>query len=88
MICVRCIVTGMVQGVWFRGSTRDTARKLGITGRAINLANGSVEVIACGDEKQVEILKRWLRQGPTLARVDAVSCEDWTGECKDDFTIG
>lgn len=72
----RCIVTGRVQGVFFRGSTRDQAIKLGITGRATNLADGSVEVIMCGPEEKLDMLCRWLAQGgPPTARVDELRCE-------------
>ncbi len=75
MKCMRCIVRGRVQGVWFRDSTRRRARELAITGSAVNLADGSVEVIACGDRDALEALRQWLHQGPPLARVDGVSCE-------------
>ncbi|MGE0081120.1 MAG: acylphosphatase [Thiohalomonadaceae bacterium] len=75
MICVRCRVTGRVQGVWFRGSTRREALALGITGEAVNLPDGSVQVLACGEAHAVERLKAWLWQGPPAARVDNVTCE-------------
>lgn len=48
-ICVRCWVHGMVQGVGFRYSTQREALKLGLTGYARNLDDGSVEVLACGE---------------------------------------
>lgn len=73
--CVRCIVSGRVQGVWFRASTRDEALRLGLTGHALNLADGSVEVVACGDPAALEQLKVWLWQGPPHADVTAVACE-------------
>ena len=73
--CIRCIVSGKVQGVWFRGSTQQQAVALGITGYARNLADGTVEVLACGQPHALDELKRWLRQGPKLARVEQVTCE-------------
>lgn len=66
------IVRGKVQGVWFRASTRAQAERLGLRGHARNLADGSVEVVAIGDADAIDALKRWLRVGPPLARVDAV----------------
>jgi acylphosphatase len=61
-----------VQGVYFRASTRDRARELGLTGYARNLADGRVEVLACGSVVAVEQLCAWLWRGPPAARVDAV----------------
>jgi acylphosphatase len=61
-----------VQGVYFRHSTRAQAERLGLRGFARNLADGSVEVLAHGTPPSLEELRRWLQQGPALARVDAV----------------
>jgi len=73
-VCYRCRVTGRVQGVFFRASTQREAQKLGVTGHAHNLADGSVEVLACGEPAAVEQLKEWLWQGPPGARVSNVEC--------------
>ncbi len=80
-ICVKCHVAGVVQGVFFRASTREQAQRLGLTGYAKNLPDGRVEVIACGAPDAVERLKDWLRSGPAGARVTGVACEavDWHG---------
>jgi acylphosphatase len=75
MSCRRFLVRGRVQGVWFRASTRQQAERLGLTGEAVNLADGRVEVIACGPEARLDELAAWLWQGPELARVDDVSSE-------------
>lgn len=72
MKAVRCLVSGRVQGVWFRGNTQKQANKLEVTGHARNLEDGRVEVLACGDDAAVDQLVAWLHRGPTLARVDAV----------------
>ena len=72
---IRCIVRGQVQGVFFRASTRTVASRLGIIGHAINLPDGSVEVLAQGDEASLEQLKRFLREGPEHARVNSLDCE-------------
>lgn len=73
--CARCWVSGRVQGVWYRASTRQQAERLGLSGYAKNLADGRVEVLACGDPQDLERLKAWLWDGPAGARVDAVLCE-------------
>ncbi|MGD9388697.1 MAG: acylphosphatase [Gammaproteobacteria bacterium] len=71
----RCIVTGRVQGVFFRDSTARRASELGVTGVARNLPDGTVEVLACGDEAAVAALCEWLWEGPPAARVDGVDVE-------------
>ncbi|MEJ2453337.1 MAG: acylphosphatase [Candidatus Thiodiazotropha sp.] len=74
-LCIRCLVAGRVQGVFFRASTRNEAQRLGLTGYARNLMDGRVEVVACGDKEAVETLREWLRRGPPDARVSGVACE-------------
>lgn len=66
------VVRGKVQGVWFRGWTREVARALGVTGWVRNLPDGAVEVLARGSGEQLDRLEESLRQGPPLARVAAV----------------
>ena len=70
--CRRFLVSGKVQGVWFRESTRREAAKLGLNGSASNLPDGRVEVIAVGSAKDIDQLSVWLRHGPAMARVDKV----------------
>lgn len=72
MSAARFIVTGKVQGVFFRASTREQAQRLGLRGHAINLPDGSVEVIAVGDDDAIDTLERWLHQGPPMAQVERV----------------
>ena len=74
-LCIRCIVTGRVQGVFFRASTQRQAQQLGVTGYAKNLSDGSVEVLACGRAEAVQRLSEWLRVGPSAASVTAVDCQ-------------
>jgi acylphosphatase len=66
------VVRGKVQGVWFRGWTRETARDLGLAGWARNLPDGAVEVLAQGTPEQLDRFEERLRQGPPLARVTAI----------------
>ena len=72
----RFTIKGRVQGVWFRDSTRKVAESLGLSGHAINLNDGNVEVFACGDEAAIKQLADWLRDGPAMANVDQVITED------------
>lgn len=71
---LHCHVSGRVQGVFFRASTREKARELGLTGYARNLPDGRVEVFACGRGRQLEALRIWLSEGPSKADVTAVDC--------------
>lgn len=80
-VCKRCLVSGRVQGVFYRASTAEYARELGVTGYARNLPDGRVEVLVCGDEQKVKELCDWLWQGPPTARVNDVRISD--AECGD-----
>ena len=81
------IVTGRVQGVWFRDQCRDQARSEGITGFARNRADGAVEVELEGPEPAVERVVAWCRVGPPRARVDAVAVERITPVAEPGFRI-
>jgi acylphosphatase len=87
-VCRQFIVSGRVQGVFFRASTRDVADRVGISGHAINLNDGTVEVIACGDPIVVDNLQAWLHQGPPQAEVADVV--EHSVECRspDGFRTG
>jgi acylphosphatase len=63
------MVRGRVQGVGFRASTADQARRLGVVGWVRNQLDGTVEVEAAGDDAQVDALLAWLKRGPPSARV-------------------
>jgi acylphosphatase len=73
MTAARFLVSGKVQGVWFRAATREQAVRLGLQGFARNLADGSVEVVAAGDAAALQDLEAWLWRGPPLASVAAVT---------------
>lgn len=66
------LISGRVQGVFFRQSTRHQAEPLGLAGHALNLPGGRVEVVARGSVSALDALERWLQRGPAAARVDAV----------------
>jgi acylphosphatase len=76
MPAARFLVSGHVQGVFFRASTQSRARELGLVGHARNLDDGRVEVIAQGSDAALDALGRWLHDGPSAARVDAVAREE------------
>lgn len=83
--CRRYLVSGRVQGVAFRASARDAALGLGLTGFARNLADGRVEVVACGEFRRVKQLESWLHQGPRWAQVEKVVAEEIIEQDFDDF---
>ena len=66
------VVTGRVQGVFFRAETRDRARSLGLGGWVRNNGDGSVEAVFEGDEERVESMVEWCRRGPAYAKVENV----------------
>jgi len=68
----RIIVEGRVQGVWYRGSAREEATRLGIAGFARNLPDGTVEIVAEGEKERIERLIAWCHKGPPGARVSGV----------------
>jgi acylphosphatase len=76
IIARRCYVTGRVQGVFYRASTRQRALELGCRGYARNLDDGRVEVLAVGAADAVRALIEWLWQGPPAAHVTDIAVSD------------
>ena len=72
MICRRSFVSGRVQGVFYRATCVRKAQEMGVTGFARNLADGRVEVLACGEAPLVEAFVQWLWQGSPASKVTAV----------------
>jgi len=66
---VHALVRGRVQGVGFRAATHDEARRLGLDGWVLNRLDGTVEVLAGGEDAAVDQLVGWLKHGPRGARV-------------------
>lgn len=82
-------ISGLVQGVFFRATTKDTVGRIGgITGYICNMPDGSVECIAEGEKDKLEWLLDWCRKGPSGAQVEKIEerWEDYIGEFTD-FTI-
>ncbi|HVK47168.1 MAG TPA: acylphosphatase [Pseudobacter sp.] len=69
------IVTGKVQGVFYRQSTKERAHALNITGYVKNLPNGTVQILASGTTEQLLQLVLWCKQGPARAVVEEVKVE-------------
>ncbi|MEO6799012.1 MAG: acylphosphatase [Rhodanobacter sp.] len=76
MPTARFIVSGRVHGVFFRASARQQALGLGLTGHAMNLDDGRVEVLASGTVEALQTLEQWLQHGPPAASVEQVFREN------------
>lgn len=68
-------ITGIVQGVNFRSTARETAKSLGLAGFAKNLPDASVEILVQGSEDAIASFISWCHQGPTAAKVKNVQVE-------------
>jgi len=73
---VHVIISGRVQGVWFRASTKQTAEQLGLTGWVRNTADGNVEAIFEGEEDIVKKMIDWCHCGPPSAQVEHVEVKN------------
>lgn len=76
LIARRCYISGRVQGVFYRASTRQKATELGCVGYARNLADGRVEVLAVGEPQAVQLLLDWLWRGPPASEVKVVEVQE------------
>ena len=82
------LVSGIVQGVFFRSETRRMARQCNVTGWIRNLPNGRVEAVFEGEKKNVEKMVEFCKKGPSSARITSTqtSLENYTDEFSD-FSI-
>ncbi len=71
----KIVVTGVVQGVFYRYNTRSKADELGVRGTVRNLADGGVEIVCEGEEGAIQSLIDWAKQGPRGALVEQVDVE-------------
>ncbi len=85
--CRRFLISGRVQGVFFRAGTQDRARRLSLTGWVRNLSDGRVEIVACGNDAKLKQLEEWLWQGPPHARVESVTATDAGNQSFTDFAV-
>jgi acylphosphatase len=76
------IVTGIVQGVFFRVETKRAAERAGVSGWVRNRPEGTVEAVFEGDKEKVEVAVNWCRKGPPTGRVDdvGITWEPFQGE--------
>jgi acylphosphatase len=87
MKTVSIIVTGKVQGVWYRQSAKEKATELGIIGFVQNLPDGTVTITATGSAHQLEAFIAWCRQGPTRACVEKLDIQELSLQRFDNFSI-
>ena len=87
MIARHLLIRGRVQGVGYREWAMRTAQSRGLTGWVRNRADGSVEALVCGNGSAVEGFVEACRNGPSLARVDAVDCREQDMAAEEGFTI-
>ena len=71
--CIKAIVRGKVQGVFFRAYTEEEARRQGLVGWVRNLTNGDVEAMICGPAGNIESMIKWLYTGSPMANVREVN---------------
>ncbi|GAA6206474.1 MULTISPECIES: acylphosphatase [Thalassotalea] len=81
-------ISGKVQGVYFRASSQQMAIECNISGYARNLADGDVEVLLCGEEKNVDKMLQWLNHGPKSAKVSQVKSKQVPWQDHNHFSIG
>ena len=87
IVAKHVVVTGRVQGVWFRAWTRAQAQALGVTGWVRNRADGSVEAVLAGSDTAVKALITALHEGPPAARVEDVQVADTEPPSESGFHI-
>ncbi len=74
--CKKIFVSGLVQGVFFRDSTRQKANEFNLKGGVRNLPDGRVEVLVAGEEAAIQSLIKWLKIGPKYAKVSTIEVID------------
>ena len=85
--CRHFLISGRVQGVYFRGAASDAAREMGVTGWVRNLSDGRVEGVACGEPAMLDAFARWLAHGPPHAHVTNVVTREVEPQTYADFSI-
>lgn len=87
MASYRLVITGKVQGVFYRQSSKERAQQLNIKGWVKNRPDGSVEMTIAGEEDDIKSFITWCRQGPPQAGVDNVQIEPTEETAFDNFSI-
>ncbi|MDG1733306.1 MAG: acylphosphatase [Thalassotalea sp.] len=87
-VCYIAKVSGTVQGVYFRASAQNQAIDHGLSGYAHNQDDGSVEVMVCGENDNVQQMLKWLEVGPEEADVESVEINQTNTRDINHFSIG
>lgn len=85
--CIKAVVSGKVQGVFFRDTVVQKAKSLQLTGQVKNTLDGKVELIACGESDALNQLTEWLWQGSPASNVTNVDSQEIPWESFDDFMV-
>lgn len=81
------IVSGKVQGVFYRASARDVANSLGLTGSVWNLPNGNVQIEVEGEQEVINKFYAWCQEGPPRAVVDRIEVKEGALQGYSEFSI-
>jgi len=84
-ICIKAVISGKVQGVFYRYTTVQKAKSLQLTGWVKNTIDGHVELIVCGDTDTVKTFSDWLWQGSPTSEVTHVECQEIPWQEFDNF---
>ncbi len=76
-VCKQIFVSGLVQGVFFRDSTRQKASEFNLKGGVRNRRDGRVEVLVAGEDEVIQSLIKWLKIGPKYAKVSTIEVIDF-----------
>ncbi len=87
MKTISITVSGHVQGVFFRQTTREIAEQLDVKGQVENLPNGDVYLIATGEQSQLDKLVAWCRKGPAKAVVENIVVKELEARSFDRFSV-
>lgn len=87
MVTAFLVISGRVQGVFYRAKAKEMADKLGVTGWVKNTEIGNVEATVCGDENSVQLFIDWCKKGPSRAIVENVTVEYIGEEAFEQFKI-
>jgi len=86
-ICKHYVISGKVQGVYYRSFLKNVAWRIGVTGWGKNSPDGAVETLACGTEEQLDEFEKELKKGSDASVVDSVKVSDSDYEDFNDFVI-
>jgi len=86
-LTLHLLISGRVQGVWFRQFTRQQSEACGVTGYVRNLPNGRVEAVLSGESAAVRQVEVWLNEGPELAQVAEVASAEVPFQLFESFEV-